>query len=67
MTENGDPKVVEFRSRPCPMCKKQPVMEYRPFCSKRCADLDLGKWLKEEYRMESDEEAGLEEDSLDGE
>ncbi len=23
----------------------------RPFCSKRCADIDLGKWLGEGYRV----------------
>ena len=29
----------------CPMCGKPEAKEFRPFCSKRCADLDLGKWL----------------------
>ncbi len=24
---------------------------YRPFCSKRCADIDLGRWLGERYRV----------------
>lgn len=35
----------------CPMCKKATDTEYRPFCSKRCADLDLGRWLNEDYIM----------------
>ncbi|PCH93438.1 MAG: DNA gyrase inhibitor YacG, partial [Rhodobacteraceae bacterium] len=29
----------------CPMCDKDTDKTYRPFCSKRCADLDLGKWF----------------------
>ena len=33
----------------CPICKKDTVQKYRPFCSKRCADVDLGKWLNESY------------------
>jgi uncharacterized protein len=31
------------------------VEEFRPFCSKRCANIDLGRWLKEAYRVETDE------------
>lgn len=46
----------------CPICEKDPDKKYRPFCSKRCADIDLGKWLNESYTIPSvnDEE----EDSL---
>ena len=33
----------------CPVCKKEAVSDYAPFCSKRCADLDLGKWLDGNY------------------
>jgi endogenous inhibitor of DNA gyrase (YacG/DUF329 family) len=34
----------------CARCRKQPVIaEYRPFCSKRCADADLGHWLTGSY------------------
>ena len=29
--------------------------KYRPFCGKRCADIDLGRWLKEGYRVPSEE------------
>lgn len=29
--------------------------DYRPFCSKRCADVDLGRWLKESYRVPTDD------------
>jgi hypothetical protein len=34
----------------CAQCRKHPVeAAYRPFCSKRCADVDLGQWLKGGY------------------
>lgn len=44
----------------CPTCNKPSTLKYRPFCSKRCADLDLGQWLNEGYRIASEEEADLE-------
>jgi hypothetical protein len=37
------------------------VTGYRPFCSKRCADIDLGRWLKEGYRVPIDEGPGEDE------
>jgi hypothetical protein len=39
----------------CPICKKPTVYEYRPFCSKRCAQIDLAKWLRGDYKIEGDE------------
>ena len=33
----------------CPICGRQPEEKYRPFCSKRCADVDLGRWFNERY------------------
>ena len=39
----------------CPVCGKPAALTYRPFCSKRCADIDLGRWLKEGYRVPTDE------------
>ena len=32
-------------SKKCPTCHKPTVQEYRPFCSRRCSDIDLAKWL----------------------
>jgi len=37
----------------CPMCAKESDAKYRPFCSKRCADLDLSKWLTGSYAIPS--------------
>ena len=33
----------------CPICGKAPAEKFMPFCSRRCADLDLGRWLKGGY------------------
>jgi endogenous inhibitor of DNA gyrase (YacG/DUF329 family) len=35
----------------CPNCGKPTDTQFRPFCSKRCAEVDLGRWLKEVYRV----------------
>jgi endogenous inhibitor of DNA gyrase (YacG/DUF329 family) len=51
-TEN----VVPLKGRKCPVCARPAVTRYRPFCSRRCADLDLGRWLKEDYRIATEEE-----------
>jgi len=47
----------EVRRR-CPICGKPPVEDYTPFCSKRCADIDLGRWLGGRYSLPTDEPAG---------
>ncbi len=33
----------------CPICGKPAEPKYRPFCSARCADLDLARWLRGDY------------------
>jgi uncharacterized protein len=35
--------------RTCPICGKPRSEHYDPFCSKRCADVDLHRWLKGSY------------------
>ena len=35
----------------CPMCGKSTVQAFRPFCSRRCADIDLGRWLTGAYAV----------------
>lgn len=39
----------------CPICGAASRKKYRPFCSERCADVDLGRWLKGGYRIPTDE------------
>ncbi|MBB2202950.1 DNA gyrase inhibitor YacG [Gluconacetobacter tumulisoli] len=36
---------------PCPTCGRPAETAFRPFCSKRCADIDLGRWFSEQYRV----------------
>ncbi len=33
----------------CPICQKVSDLVAKPFCSRRCADIDLGRWLKGNY------------------
>ena len=35
----------------CPICGKPAVVAYRPFCSKRCADVDLQRWFTGRYAV----------------
>jgi len=35
----------------CLICGKESQKAYHPFCSKRCADIDLGRWLNEDYSL----------------
>ncbi|KRS15587.1 DNA gyrase inhibitor YacG [Roseovarius indicus] len=39
----------------CPICANPTDKRYRPFCSKRCADIDLGKWISGDYAVPSDD------------
>lgn len=44
----------------CPICRKDTVQTYRPFCSKRCADVDLAKWLGGDYAVPSKDPEDIE-------
>jgi endogenous inhibitor of DNA gyrase (YacG/DUF329 family) len=57
MTEGA--KLFQPR-RACPICGKPRVERYNPFCSKRCADIDLSRWLKGVYVIPTDEEGDTE-------
>ena len=39
----------------CPICDRETSPKYRPFCSGRCADVDLGKWLSGDYAVASED------------
>jgi uncharacterized protein len=41
--------------RPCPICGKPSTPRHRPFCSPRCAQIDLGRWLNGVYRIPTDD------------
>jgi endogenous inhibitor of DNA gyrase (YacG/DUF329 family) len=45
----------------CPLCSKPVDAAFKPFCSKRCADIDLNRWLSGVYAVpvkETDDEDG---------
>jgi len=39
----------------CPICSKPAEQKYKPFCSKRCADVDLARWFGERYAVPTEE------------
>ncbi|MBT6093867.1 MAG: DNA gyrase inhibitor YacG [Rhodospirillaceae bacterium] len=68
MTTSEPNNVVPLRKRlkktKCPICSKGSTTEFRPFCSKRCADIDLGRWLNEDYRIPAEEAAELDDEEF---
>lgn len=47
--------------RACPICGKPALVRFKPFCSKRCAEVDLHRWLSGSYVIpasEDDDEDG---------
>jgi endogenous inhibitor of DNA gyrase (YacG/DUF329 family) len=50
-------------ARTCPICGKPLVEQFRPFCSRRCADIDLHRWLGGSYGIPAAEQDDSE-DSL---
>jgi endogenous inhibitor of DNA gyrase (YacG/DUF329 family) len=55
-------------SKPCAICGKPVDAVFRPFCSKRCADVDLHRWLSGVYAVPvtEDEEEDERRDEDDG-
>jgi len=49
--------------RPCPVCGRPSVEQFHPFCSARCADVDLNRWLSGVYYIPGDAKS---EDDADG-
>lgn len=65
-----DPEASGNARGKCPICGRPSAPDYRPFCSRRCADVDLARWLGGAYAIpdqgKSDEPAGDGEDGEDG-
>jgi uncharacterized protein len=45
---SADPKV---KAKACPICSKPLLERFKPFCSKRCADVDLHRWMSGSYAI----------------
>lgn len=52
------PPTARPPSRPCPICRRPATPRDRPFCSPRCAEIDLGRWFGETYRIPGPPNAG---------
>jgi uncharacterized protein len=53
----------------CPICGESAVQRFRPFCSRRCADVDLNRWLSGVYAIpmrEDEEEDERRDESAEG-
>jgi endogenous inhibitor of DNA gyrase (YacG/DUF329 family) len=52
----------------CPICRKPAAEQFRPFCSRRCADVDLNRWLSGVYvvpaKPEEDEDGRVQDEEL---
>lgn len=45
----------------CPICRTRTAdAEHAPFCSARCRDVDMGRWLSGAYRVPTEESASSE-------
>ena len=65
MPENGNGHAKKIGAGgACPTCGKPAVVEYRPFCSRRCADVDLHRWFSGAYAIPGKEDE--DEDGADG-
>jgi endogenous inhibitor of DNA gyrase (YacG/DUF329 family) len=63
----SEPSKIGPSEKPaCPICGKPALTRFAPFCSRRCADLDLGRWLKGGYVIPAaPEEAETADESAD--
>ncbi len=64
MPENGNGRARKLGANgTCPICSRIASERFRPFCSKRCADIDLHRWLSGSYAIpvtEDSDEDGAE-------
>jgi endogenous inhibitor of DNA gyrase (YacG/DUF329 family) len=63
------PEPVDIPSvQGCPICRKPAAEQFRPFCSRRCADVDLNRWLSGVYvvpaKPEEDEDGRAQDEEL---
>lgn len=54
--EMAESKPASEATGTCPMCSRPTQRDYRPFCSRRCADIDLSRWLRGAYAIPDKED-----------
>jgi endogenous inhibitor of DNA gyrase (YacG/DUF329 family) len=42
---------VKRSGKPCPICRKPATEASQPFCSARCREVDLNRWLSNSYAL----------------
>lgn len=57
MSQNSSAEPIRVNAASCSVCGQPVQPRYRPFCSKRCADVDLHRWLGGTYRVPTEEPA----------
>jgi uncharacterized protein len=50
------------KEKPCPICGKPATAASQPFCSERCRDVDLNRWLSGSYVVPGRKDADEDED-----
>jgi endogenous inhibitor of DNA gyrase (YacG/DUF329 family) len=55
MSSSNEVKMAQFAVPKCPVCGAPRVQKHRPFCSRRCSELDLGRWFTGAYAIPSEE------------
>jgi endogenous inhibitor of DNA gyrase (YacG/DUF329 family) len=51
----SDPSPPRAPAQPCPICGKPASLRHKPFCSQRCATIDLARWITGTYRVPTEE------------
>ncbi len=63
---NNGAEIVALTGGKCPLCGKPSRQETRPFCSRRCANRDLGNWFNESYYVPGHETVDPEDEVANG-
>ncbi|MBA3520227.1 MAG: DNA gyrase inhibitor YacG [Rhizobiales bacterium] len=63
--DHGAKPALVRTARKCPICGREAVREFVPFCSKRCADVDLHRWLNGVYAIPGEQDESGEEPAGD--
>lgn len=56
MSPSNDNSTTQTAGGICPICSSKTINSYAPFCSKRCADVDLHRWLAGNYAIPASED-----------
>jgi len=51
VTDPSDARRKSSAASACPICRRPATAAYRPFCSRRCGDVDLQRWMSGRYAI----------------